>query len=128
MQCLPSPFAPQSLIVEALGTSMSCQCIVAAFCGGRKKLFNKQHKNTYYTHCIICIRTFTACSSKGTNSSMGLDKEALVTTPHGHCQASARAILRCLFATHGLPDTLVSDNGSTFNSVFLQEFAMNNNI
>ena len=36
--------------------------------------------------------------------------------------------LRAMFATHGLPETLVSDNGSVFVSVEFQEFLRRNSI
>ena len=36
--------------------------------------------------------------------------------------------LRAMFATHGLPETLVSDNGSVFVRVEFQEFLRRNGI
>ena len=36
--------------------------------------------------------------------------------------------LRSIFATHGLPEILVTDNGTTFTSAEFQEFAKNNGI
>ena len=36
--------------------------------------------------------------------------------------------LRCLFATHGLPEMIVSDNGSVFTSLEFQDFCVKNGI
>ena len=36
--------------------------------------------------------------------------------------------LQCMFATHGIPDTIVSDNGSVFTSKELQQFVQSNGI
>lgn len=36
--------------------------------------------------------------------------------------------LRAIFTTHGLPETLVSDNGTSFTSTEFQEFAKHNSI
>jgi len=41
---------------------------------------------------------------------------------------SAISALRNLFATHGLPDTIVSDNGTSFSSQEFRSFATNNGI
>jgi transposase InsO family protein len=38
------------------------------------------------------------------------------------------ATLRSIFATHGLPDTVVSDNGPTFTSEVFKEFVEKNGI
>lgn len=37
-------------------------------------------------------------------------------------------VLRTWFATHGLPDTVVSDNGTAFVSALFQDFLMGNGI
>eukprot|EP00731_Ephydatia_muelleri_P000822 Em0001g822a len=50
---------------------------------------------------------------------------AVVTTPSSQ---QAIKILRNLFATHGLPEMVVSDNGSAFTSVEFQTFVKRNGI
>ena len=50
---------------------------------------------------------------------------ALVTTPSSQ---QAIKILRNLFVTHGLPEMVVSDNGSAFTSAEFQTFVKRNGI
>ena len=50
---------------------------------------------------------------------------AVVTTPSSQ---QAIKILRNLFATHGLPEMVVSDNGSAFTSAEFQTFVKRNGI
>ena len=52
--------------------------------------------------------------------------EVMIVQPTTSRNSSQR--LRSVFATHGFPEILVSDNGTTFTSEELQEFVRRNGI
>ena len=51
----------------------------------------------------------------------------VLTVPSTSTEATLRK-LRCIFATHGLPEIIVSDNGAGFTSVEFKEFMSRNGI